>query len=326
MIGFYTSGALTLLNDTTPKFIEPTFSERRIQVSTALAVTFLVIIISTLIVAAPIQVINIVYREHKTIKATSPKLNHIIFIGCYLTVFGTTLLIITEAWQYTATTSKSYLCDVIPWLLSIGTSMVIGTVAVKTWRLHRIYMSSKRIHRLNPKFLSNPALIGTVGAFVAIDVLICLIWTSIDPLTSVRETSIEESESEELPTIVVTVTCQCKWLVYWSNILIGYKCVLTACSFFLALFTRIKKKEFKTVNVIVMVYLFAISFGIGVPVYTIVSFVNVGMIVRFIVLCLLIDSIVYICLFSLFLPSIIPLIKEKISSHDHAETFYYSIH
>jgi gamma-aminobutyric acid type B receptor len=312
LIGFYTSGALTLLNVTAPKFIEPTFSERRIQVSTTLAVTFLVFIITILIVAAPIQVINIVYREHKTIKATSPKLNHIIFIGCYLTVVGTTLLIITEAWQHAATQSKSYVCIMIPWLLSIGTSMVIGTVTMKTWRLHRIYLSSKRIQRSNPKFLSDPILIGAVGVFIAFDMLICLIWTSLDPLTSVRETSIEESGGEELPTIVVTVTCQCKWLIYWSNILIGYKCVLTACSFILALFTRIKKKEFKTVNIIIMAYLFAITFGLSVPVYTIVSFINVGMTVRFIVLCLLIDSIVYICLFSLFLPSIIPLIKEKI--------------
>ena len=104
----------------------------------------------------------------------------------------------------------------------------------------------------------------------------------------------------------------------------GYKCILTACSFILALFTRIKKKEFKTVNIIVMAYLFAITFGLGVPVYTIVSFINVGMTVRFIILCLLIDSIVYICLFSLFLPSIIPLIKEKIGSRDLyvPKTFY----
>ena len=320
LIGFYTSGTLTLLNGTESLFIDPTFSERHMQVSTTFAITFLIIILATLIVAVPIHVINIVYREHKTIKATSPNLNHAIFIGCYLTVLGTTLLIITEAWQHAATPGKSHLCNVIPWLLSIGTSMVIGTVTMKTWRLHHIYMSSKRVHRVNPKFLSDPVLIGTVGVFVALDILICLIWTSIDPLTSVQETSIEESGGEELPTVVVTVTCQCKWLIYWSSVLIGYKCVFTACSFILALFTRIKKKEFKTINVIVMAYLFAITFGLGVPVYTIVSFINVGMIIRFIVLCLIIDSIVYICLFSLFLPSIIPLVKEKMYFQNYMET------
>ena len=319
LIGFYMSGALTMINGTAPQFIESTFSEKRVQVSTALAIPFLIMTIATLIVAVPIQIINIVYREHKTIKATSPNLNHIIFIGCYLTVLGATLLITTEAWQHTATPSKSRLCNIIPWLLSIGTSMVIGTVTMKTWRLHRIYASSKRVLRLSPKLLSDPVLGVTVGVFVAIDILICLIWISIDPLTSVQETSIEELGGEELPTIVVTVTCQSKWLIYWSNALIGYKCILTACSFILALFTRIKKKEFKTVNIIIMAYLFAITFGLGVPMYTIISFINLGIMVQFIILCLLIDTIIYICLFAVFLPSIIPLIREKVFHYKDPE-------
>lgn len=316
LIGSYTAGGLTMLNGTTPQFIESTFGEKRVQVSTALAVPFLIMTIATLIVALPIQIINIVYREHKTIKASSPNLNHIIFIGCYLTILGTTLLIITEAWQHTATPSKSRLCNVIPWILSIGTSMIIGTVAMKTWRLHRIYASSKRVVRLSPKLLSDPVLGGTIGVFVAIDILICLIWMSIDPLTSVRETSIEESKGEELPTIIVTVTCQSKRLIYWSSVLIGYKCVLTGISFVLALMTRIKKKEFKTVNIIIMAYLFAITFGLGVPMYTIINFINFGVVAQFIILCLLIDTIVYICLFALFLPSIVPLIREKVFHYE----------
>ena len=319
LIGFYTSGALIMINGTAPQFIESTFSEKHVQVSIGLAIPFLIMTIATLIVAVPIQIINIVYREHKTIKATSPNLNHIIFVGCYLTVLGTSLLIITEAWQHTATLNKSRLCNVIPWLLSIGTSMIIGTVTMKTWRLHRIYSSSKRVLRLSPKLLSDPVLGITVGVFVAIDILICLIWMSIDPLMSVQETSIEESGGEELPTVVVTVTCQSKWLIYWSNAFIGYKCILTACSFILALFTRIKKKEFKTVNIIIMAYLFAITFGLGVPMYTIISFINFGIMVQFIVLCLLIDIIVYICLFAVFLPSIIPLIREKVFHYQDPE-------
>ena len=293
LIGFYMSGALVVHNGTTPQFIESTFREKRVQVSIALAIPFLVVTIAAIVVTLPIQVINVVYRDHKTIKATSPNLNHIIFFGCYLTVLGTTLLIITEAWQHTASSSKSHLCNVVPWLLSVGTSMVIGTVTMKTWRLHRIYASSKRVLRLSPKLLSDPVLGGTVGVFVAIDILICLIWISSDPLT-----------------------CNSKWLIHWSSVLIGYKCILTVCAFILALFTRIKKKEFKTVNIIIMAYLFAITFGLGVPMYTIINFINFGIMVRFIILCLLINAIVYICLFALFFPSIVPLIREKVFHYE----------
>ena len=316
LIGFYASGKLTLLNDSMPQFIKSAFEERRVQVSIAIAVPFLIITVTILFLAVPIHIINIVYRDHKTIKATSPNLNHIIFIGSYLTVFGNVLLIITEAFQHTSTPSKSHVCNVIPWFLGVGTSMIIGTVCTKTWRLHRIYASSKRVLRLSPKLLSDPVLGLLVGVFVAVDIVICTTWISVDPLISTRSTTIKESVGEDLPTIAVTVTCQSKWLIYWSFVIIGYKCVLTACSFVLAIFTRIKKKEFKTINVIILAYLFAIAFGLGVPMYTIVSIIDVGISVRFIILCLLINTIVYICLFALFLPSIIPLIREKFCHHE----------
>ena len=151
-----------------------------------------------------------------------------------------------------------------------------------------------------------------MGVFAAIDILICLIWVSIDPLTSTMSTTIQASVGEELPTVSVTVTCESKWLIYWSAAIIGYKCVITGCSFTLAIFTRIKKKEFSTINIIILSYLFAIALGLGVPMYTIVSLIDVGVSIRFIILCLLINTIVYICLFALFLPSIVPLIKEKV--------------
>ena len=316
LIGFYTSEGFTWVNDTIPEFVKSSFDMRRVQVSTAFAVSFLIITIATLLFAIPIQLINIVYRNHKTIKATSPKLNHIIFLGCYLTVVGTVLYIITEAWQQTVSPTKSHLCNVIPWCLSIGTAMIVGTICTKTWRLYRIYALSKRVLRSSPKFMSDPVLGGTVGVLVAIDILICLIWTSIDPLKATQYTEIQESGVEELPMIVVTVTCQSKWLTYWSSMLIGYKCILTACSFLLALLTRIKIKEFRTKNIIILAYLLAITFGLGVPMYTIVSIINVSISIRFIILCLLIDTIVYICLFALFLPSVIPLVREKTFNHE----------
>ena len=312
LLGFFTSGKLIFLNDSQPHFIKSTFNEKSVQVSIAIAIPFLIITVATIIVTIPIQVMNIVYRDHKTIKATSPNLNHIIFIGCYLTVFGNVLLIKTEAWQHTNDPSKSRLCNIIPWCLSVGTSMIIGTVCIKTWRLHRIYTSSEKVIRLSPKLLRDPVLGGVVGVFAAIDILICLIWISIDPLTSQTGITVEEFTGEDLPTLCITVTCQSKWTMHWSIMIIGYKCVITGCSFTLAIFTRIKKKEFSTINIIILSYLFAIALGLGVPMYTIVSLIDVGVSIRFIILCLLINTIVYICLFALFLPSIVPLVKEKV--------------
>lgn len=316
LVGLFTSGHLSILNNSMAHFIKSTFDERSVQVGIATAIPFLIITAATLLVAIPIQIINIIYRDHKTIKATSPNLNHIIFVGCYLTVFGNMLFIATEGWQHTDNLQKSHLCNVIPWFIGVGTSMIIGTVCTKTWRLHRIYASSKRVVRLSPKLLSDPVLGGVVGVFVLIDIVVCLVWVSVDPLTSTRTAKIQVPSGEELPTVDVTVACESTWLIYWSAVFIGYKCLITATAFVLALFTRIKKKEFKTVNVIVLAYLFAITFGLGVPMYIFVTVLNVGLSIRFIILCLLINTIVYICLFVLFLPSIMPLIREKVFHHE----------
>ena len=318
LIGFYASKELVIFNDTTPQFINATFEKKHVQVSIAVAVPFLIITVAMLLFAMPIQIINIIYRNHSAIKASSPNLNHLIFLGCYLTVIGTVLYIITEMWQHRYTPLKSTFCVAVPWFISVGTSMIVGTACLKTWRLYRIYISSKRALRLGPKAMTDPVLGGAVGALVVIDLLMCMIWTTMDPLTSTVEVKTQMSQESELPIIITTVTCQSNWLVYWVCVQIAYKCVLTGCSTILAMFTRIKKEEFRTKNIIMLAYLFAITFGLGIPTYAIVSVIDVDLSIQFVILCVVIDTIVYVCLFALFLPSVIPLIREKVMNNkDH---------
>ena len=316
LIGFYTSNELVILSNATPQFIKATFDEKRVQVSTAVAVPFLIITVALLLFAVPLQVIDIIYRDHKTIKATSPRLNHLIFLGCYLTVIGMVLYIITEMWHHTHTLLKSS-CIAIPWFINIGISVIIGTACLKTWRLYRIYKCSKSARLFKekriPRSLTDPVLGATVVAFAFVDLLVCLIWTCVDPLRSYTERKIQVSQGSEVPIAVmaVTVTCQSKWLVYWVCAQIGYKCILIGCSTVLAMLTNIKKKEFRTENIIILAYLLAITVGLGIPTYAIVTITGVDISVRFVILCVVIDTIMYACLFALFLPSVIPLLKKS---------------
>ena len=232
-IGFFTSRHIVFFNDTMPQFIMPTFDEKHIHVSTAVAIPFLVIRIAILLLTVPIQVINIFYRNHSAIKATSPKLNHLIFLGFYLTMVGMILHTVTEAWPHILNNSMlSNLCTTLPWFLNIGTTLVLGTVCTKTWKLYYIFTSAKRGVSLNSKRVADVALIVYVGAFTSVDALLCLLWTSIDPPRFIKMVS---AESEVLSVITVTDTCRSTWLVYWISALTLYKCVLIMCSFFLAL-------------------------------------------------------------------------------------------
>ena len=137
LMGFYASDELVIFNDTTPQFIKATFEMKQLHVGIAVAGPFLIITVAMLLFAVPIQIINIIYRNHSAIKATSPNLNHLIFFGCYLTVIGMVLFIIAEIWQHTHSPVKSTFCNVVQWFINIGTSMIIATTCLKTWRLYR---------------------------------------------------------------------------------------------------------------------------------------------------------------------------------------------
>ena len=304
LIGFYTSEALVIFNDTTPQFIKATFDERRVSVSIGIAIPFLIISVAMLLFAVPIQVINIIYHNHSAIKATSPKLNHLIFLGFYLTVVSMVLYTIIEAWPHTLNSfTLSNMCITLPWFINIGPTLVLGTVCVKTWRLHYIYTSAKRGVSTSSKRMADPALIGYVGAFVSIDVLLCLLWTCIDPLKYTEETALHESK--EMTFITVTGSCRSSRLVFWTNVLIIDKYVLTVSSFILALPTKLGQTRFKTNNVVILSYILVIAFALGMSMYTIAYIIDISAAFRFIIKGLFVDTITCICLFTLFLPSVV---------------------
>jgi gamma-aminobutyric acid type B receptor len=308
LIGFHTPKEhITLSNETTPQFIMPMFTEKYTRVSVAVAATFLIIHFASLLLILPTQIINILYRNHPSIKATSPKLNHLIFLGFYLILVGMILYTITEAWPQSLNTHMLLnTCITQPWFLNIGTTLVIGTVCAKTWRLYCIYISSMSGVRLNSKRVADRALIGYVGIFTSVDALLCLLWTCIDPPEYMYTRTVPESKTP--PMVTITGSCQFNWLVYWTSVQILYKCVTVVCTFFLALRTKLKKKEFTTNNVIILSYILTIAVGLGIPIYVIIYIADVSVLTQFIIASVFVDTIIYICLFTLFLPSIISLI------------------
>ena len=300
----YTSQGIVLFNS--PISIVSTFSTI-VHVSAAVVLPFLIITVAILLFTVPIQVINIIYRNHPAIKASSPNLNHLIFLGCFLTVIGTVLYITTE---YINNYTMSNLCKALPWFLSIGTTLVIGTVCTKTWRLYYVYSLSKKVVRSHSKTATDPVLGAFVGVFISVDVLLCLVWTCIDPLIMIRYTKTIPWINEVV--ITETAFCHCNWLAFWITALILYKSVLIVFSFILALFTRMKHKEFKTNNVIILSYILAVTVGLGMPIIIVILLISDSVSIRFVIVCVFVDAIIYICLFALFLPSVVLFLMEKV--------------
>ena len=90
----------------------------------------------------------------------------------------------------------------------------------------------------------------------SVDVVVCLLWTWMDPLHAMGVMRVIENGGVRM--IAEAKICGCSWLLSWIFAIKVYKCVLIACSFILALLTKMKRKEFKTNNVVILSYILAI--------------------------------------------------------------------
>ena len=310
-IGVCTSDNFTLFSETHPKFINAHFEEKTIHVNISVAAILLSFTIFVFVLASPLQIVYIVYRDYKSIKASSPWMSNLIFAGCYFIAFSTLLYLLIETFKHLSLTLREHLCNVIPWFLTTGTTMIMGTILVKTWRLHRIYTHSKRMNRESIRLMSKKLLVGVVIFLVLLDVIVCTIWTSTDRLKLSRGNKLLHFDADEYPVIAVYDSCDSKHIFYWVGVLLAPKVALTLSSFFLALFTRFNIKEFTTKNVVILVYLLTIVSGLMIPTYAIIIINNVEITIRVAIACLFLNLIVYITILFSLIPPIHAFVMAK---------------
>ena len=290
---------------------------RFVQVSGAVTAILITLTIQILPVTLILQILNIIYRDYKPIKASSPWLNHLIFTGCYLIEISNTMLVVTQTETYKKSFRsdiKEHIFNIFPWFLSTGITLIIGTVFVKTLRLHRIYIESKRLSLANMTYMNNKPLGGSVILLVCVDLLICLIWTTAVRLKITTVRKIQLLQGDKFPVVLMYDSFLSRFLIYWLIVLIIPKVVLTLGSFVLALLTRFNMalKEFKTRNVVIFVYLLTATSGLVLPAYFATVYeASVDTNISVMIICVFLHLSVYICVFFLLLPPILILIKDK---------------
>ena len=305
-IGLFRSGGLTILPNANPDFIDDDFPLITKHLNTIIAVIFIIIEIAALFLAIPTHVINVVYRNYTTIKASSYRLNQFVFVGCYLVIIGALLFTLSEAINLLRSTQTG-LCNFILWTSNLGLSLILSTVCLKTWRLYYIF-KKRNVTTLNKALIKDKTLAGIILVLFLVDILIGVVWTVSDPLKAYEDRTFLESDG----VIIAEIKCESKWTEVWLLITVSYKGVIMLSSLTFALLTRkVNLKQFETNNVVILVYLLSIISSISVPTYLIIRVINVGTTVHFVVINLLLNSAVYICFFVLFLPPIIPLCREK---------------
>ena len=290
------------------EFVSDTFESTSTTVKAPVAAVLAAITTALfgLIVAA--HVVTVVNRKYHSLKASSPKLNHLIYIGCYIFIGGTLLYEIKKAIPQLTDQEASHGCHTLwAWLFPISTTLIFGTITARTWRLYRIFT-----HYLDPgPFITDPVLFTFIAILLLFDVVIATVWTAVDPLHfEVKQRTVA---SEVGFTIVLDRICTgADYFFAWFGLIFGYKALLLVGMTTLSIATRnIRSKDFTTNSLRMLAYLLTLVFPLGTLLYFILIFQAVEVHIDYVVISVLLNIVVFLCFALVFFPPLVPLLKDK---------------
>ena len=310
-IGYYFDDSLFII-DKNASFVDP-ISVELVEVSIIAVGMFSFAAVLALTLTVCLHIVHLAFSEAKSIRAQSSNFTHLIFSGCYLLILSAILETVRSAniSGFSDVQSKSRLtligtlCNTVFWCLTIGTSLVFGTVCVLSWRIYRIFT-----HYTNPGyFIADPFLVFLIVILVGLNFLLLTSWSIIDPLLLNIETShsvLNESK------IYIYGYCDCKHFSNWLLIWIVNEIIIIALAVLAVLNRHVPKKNHfnNTRAYTFMVYIASFLNGFCMPLYFIQlhsSNVNYPYIL-FEVLTL--GCALSTCVF-LFVPPVIRIIRQK---------------
>ena len=272
-----------------PNIIKPPFS---------LGVFILIVVSVSFFAVTLLQLLYFYHSEKKSIKATSPYLSSLIFSGSYLGLVSAITFTVRETFVdniYKNPKHFGILCSTFISCTTFSTTLIFGTLGVKTWRIYRIfgYFRQGRV-----RFVSDWLLLSFVLLLLTIDCLFLLAWNIIDPWhLRVKRPHLADGDHLTLQCI-----CECGHLQYWVISLSVYKAVLVAVVVYLSiLIRRIKRREFIfTKYIIALTYLLILLNAILLPVY--ILFIDKVPLLSFVAQNILVLTTVFASCAFLFIP------------------------
>lgn len=319
-IGYY-NRLTQSLNLTTDDFISGRFETITIVVTApkALAPPVLMVTATGFVLVLVLQILTLYYRNVKSVKASSPRVNQLAFVGCYIQVLACVTNVFIDV--YTDKISPNTNCAL--WHLlniaaAIGTSLIFGTVCVRMWRLYRIFT-----HFNAPgKLLSERVLITMVIVFVVINIAISTAWVAIDPFLPTQPKPVRELEEVKEGTVTTNIriiskeihACSQNYFIVWCLLFIFFNMIFVGGAVVLALLTRkIPYKDFRSKGIMSFAYILTGILGLGFSLYTILltQFSYSVIVFRFLVVSIMLNGYVYLSCLLIFLPPLYPLLKRK---------------
>lgn len=302
-------GLLSLQGNHSLNFTPDSFRNETLRENRALAVFFTIISAIQISVTVFLHILTVAYRKRPSIKATSPKFLHLSYIGVYILLLGSFLWSLNPAAAIPVDRRPIFCTLLWTWCIPIGFTLAFCPVALRTWRLYRIFK-----HYLNPgKLISDPILISLVVFVLLVDLLISITWTSVDVFVTRRKVFVMPIEGKA-NVVGIRVDCYCDYLTVWFGVFFTYKVfILLAVALFAFMTRKIANRSFATTSLRVLVFLLAIVIPLGFSVYLLIIFLGIDgprNFSTFITLCLLLNGISLLCVLCIFIPPLIPIFRK----------------
>ncbi|XP_077999945.1 gamma-aminobutyric acid type B receptor subunit 2-like [Glandiceps talaboti] len=178
---------------------------------------------------------TVINRDKRVIRMSSPKLNAGIIVGAALTYFS--IVLFGMDGKVEGAHNNSLLCQIRVWFLSLGFVIGFGAMFSKTWRIHKIF-TNKKVKSIRIK---DAHLFGIVWLFTLVDMLVLVLWVTIDPLHMEMVELPSRGSSDGLVDISIIPTielCISKYESLWVGLMYGYKGIILLLGCFLAWETR----------------------------------------------------------------------------------------
>ncbi|NXL66630.1 GP156 protein, partial [Chordeiles acutipennis] len=172
------------------------------------------------------------FRKNRIVKMSSPNLNIVTLLGSGLTYTSAYLFGIQEQ-SLPSGDSVEKLIQVRLCLLCVGTSLVLGPVLGKSWRLYKVFTQRVPDKRVIIKDLQ---LLAMVAALVLADTVLLLTWVFSDPVQCFRSLSVSLRATEKGMTCSVSRVQSCASLYsdLWLVLILGFKSILLLYGTYLA--------------------------------------------------------------------------------------------
>ena len=261
-----------------------------------------------LLVTATVHIVYLINRKYPSIKASSPSLNHLVFLGCYMWgIIAIVFVLILKALGLPDFIFIGNTCHaLLVWMIPIALTLTFGTLMAKTWRIYRIF-----IHFTEPgPLISNKALVMIVLVQLGIDAVIGTAWSIVSPMR--LETIEGGSYIDESGETIVPRMCAYPNAEIFLPTIVGYKILQITLLFILCVMTRsVKIRNFNTVSLRMGSYLCLCLNAVLLPLYGILWYTNAEIHADVIVFCVYFGATGFVLLVFVLLPPALPCFKKR---------------